>query len=599
MRQITVVLFIVAILTLQTSATTLTYTSYRNLSQTYSDLSTLASTYPSLTDVRSIGNSIQGQQIRVLKISQNPSVDDASKGDVVFVALHHAREWITVETALYVADELLGRYATDPQLQADMNALQIWIIPVLNPDGYDHTLTDRLWRKNRRNNGDGTYGVDLNRNWGYQWGLSSGSSGTTSDETYRGTAPFSEPETDRMRAFIQGLDNLKCLVTFHSYSELYLRPWSYTTADPPGESTLKSIAQRNINRIAGVHGHVYSENIWYTCSGETTDYLWGQMRVAAFTPELRPTAYGAGGFAPPASEILPCAQENYAGCVALIHDAALPGLYIRDHNTDDGSEPSAVWTTSGWSKAFWVSPDIWTVPAQLIQGATVQLKVRVNNKHAAAQSNATVEVYYTDPRISLEFPNPDAVLIASQTVTIPAAGSVITVPWTVPTGTNIWGEPHWCVGALVKQEGDMPLTTQVQRTSNIGCRNFETTTVTGTASLTVAAQNFLTVAAELKYSLDQKLIGPGWEVTLPKSPIKRFGAVTPASLQKAKLLKATGIILEPGQSVLLPINVKVGQTVSAGSELTIHINGALVPLVPGKRQPVGNGYTYKVVAGTP
>ena len=272
--------------------------------------------------------SIENRDIWAIKISNNPSVDDPAKGDVIFVGLHHAREWVTVETSLYIADELLSSYSSSPQIQANINATQIWIIPVVNPDGYVYTWeTYRLWRKNRRDNGDGSYGVDLNRNWGYQWGLNSGSSPYSTDDTYRGTAPFSEPEVNELQNFIDARNNLKCLITYHSYSELFLRPWSYTLNDPPGESTLRSIALRNIDRIAAVHGHSYQEDIWYTASGETTDYLWGEKRVAAFTPELRPSSSSGGGFELPPSQIIPCAQENYAAAIAMLHDAAISHIY--------------------------------------------------------------------------------------------------------------------------------------------------------------------------------------------------------------------------------------------------------------------------------
>ncbi|MBL0257696.1 MAG: hypothetical protein IPQ03_09255 [Bacteroidetes bacterium] len=101
------------------------------------------------------------------------------------------------------------------------------------------------------------------------------------------------------------------------------------------------------------------KQIGYTSSGETTDYLWNEYRAASFTPELRPSATGVGGFAPAATEILPCAQENYPAALALINDAALPRVYIRDNNSDAGAEPSAAIIAE--------SPDIWTVPSVLNQ----------------------------------------------------------------------------------------------------------------------------------------------------------------------------------------------------------------------------------------
>src|SRR6266481_2073913 len=218
----------------------LSFTNFHTPPQVDVALTTLHNTYPGKTSIITIGTSYGGNPIKALKISSNPGVNDPTKGDVVYVALHHAREWISVEVALYLADELLARYSTDATLHADMDRLQIWIIPVVNPDGYAYTTTDgscsvptspRMWRKNRRDNGDGTYGVDLNRNWGYQWGLLSGSSDITSTDTYHGTSAFSEKETQVLRDFVNGLTNLKTLVSYHSFTELYLRPWAYATSD--------------------------------------------------------------------------------------------------------------------------------------------------------------------------------------------------------------------------------------------------------------------------------------------------------------------------------------------------------------------------------
>ncbi len=569
----------------------LTYTSFRTPAQVDAALTLLHTSYPARTQLISIGNSIEGRPIRALKISTTPGTNDPAKGDVVFVALHHAREWITVEMALYLADYLLAQYSTNPQLQADLDRLQVWIVPVVNPDGYAYSASTtgyRYWRKNRRNNGGGTFGVDLNRNWGYQWGLLSGGSSNSADDTYFGTAPFSEPELVALRNFINGLTNFKSFVSYHSYSELYLRPWGHTTSDPPGEQTLRSVAQRNISRIAAVNGHTYSENISYTSSGEATDFIWQEKRVAAFTPELRPTCCpGNAGFSPAPTEILPTCRENYPAATALIHDAARSGIWIKDDGGDTGTEPS-----TGYP---WESPDIWTVPAVLNQNATVDLHIRVHNNTGATVNNVTVEAYYTDPRITLEFPSLSSVLIGSTTVSVPAAGTEVVLPWTTPVGTNIWGERHWCVGVVVKHENDMPLTTVVQRSSNIACHNFNTTEIVNTGLLWVAATNFLTVPAELRLDFNENELPGDWKLQMPEvAQLQKEVEIKVPTLRKSRLLKTTGIILEPGGTVKIPIQVNF-QNPPAG-EVEVRIKGDLIPLVAGKRDAVGNGYTFKVKA---
>lgn len=230
----------------------------------------------------------------------------------------------------------------DPKLQACMNNLQIWIIPVLNPDGYAYTGDpngDRYWRKNRRNNGDGTFGVDLNRNYGFEWGLNSGSSPNTNDETYRGPSPFSELEVAAFRDFVAVRHNPKAMLTYHTFTEQFLRPWSYTTCDPPGKPTLEYIVQDSIARIDAVHGESYGESIGYLSSGEATDYFWNQYRMATFTPEMRPATGGLDGFSPPPSQIIRNNEENLPAALALINDAGCRSLWIKDYPATRAPNP--------------------------------------------------------------------------------------------------------------------------------------------------------------------------------------------------------------------------------------------------------------------
>ncbi len=584
---------------------TFTYTAFRTPAEIESAFAALAAANPGFASWSSVGTSIEGRPIKALKLSSTPSVDDPSKGDVVFVGLHHAREWIAVEMALFLADELLTLRTTDTELQNDLNRLQVWIIPVVNPDGYAYTNTTyRYWRKNRRLNSDGSHGVDLNRNYGFQWGLLSGSSATPPDETYHGTGPFSEPETTVIRNFLDGRKNLRLFVSYHSFSELYLVPWSYTTAPAPGGSTLQAVNNRNIARVAAVHGHTYGPSIWYTSSGEATDWIWDRFRIHGVTPELRPAVGSAACplgdlscFSPPPTEILPNSEENFAAARALIHDAALPGIWIKDHPGDTGAEPSAVWTASGWSAPFWTSPDITTTPpGPLVGGSTVTLNVTVHNSTGSTQNNVVVDAYYTDPRISLEFPNPDSILIGTRTQSLSLGDTTITMPWTVPTGPNSWGEYHWCVGVVIKHDRDMPLSTQIQKSSNIGGKNFETAPMRISQNLIVAMDNRLGVAGEMKVIVDRERLPAGWKVTAALPAVTRQDIELPTAMaRKARLLGVKNPVIEPGQTVYIPIRVVAPPGTPPGTQVDITIHGGISPLVPGKRDHVGNGFTYRVV----
>jgi len=565
------------------------FTQYHTPASLASDLASLAANHPATSQLFTVGTSVEGRQIQGIKISTNPAVDDPSKGDVIFVGLHHAREWLAAEMPLRLAEYLLTN--TDPNLQACMSNLQIWIIPVLNPDGYAYTADPngyRYWRKNRRDNGDGTFGVDLNRNYGFEWGLNSGSSPNTYDDTYRGPSPFSEPEVATFRDFVAARHNPKAMLTYHTFTEQFLRPWSYTTSDPPGKPTLEYIVQDSIARIDAVHGESYGESIGYLSSGEATDYFWNQYRMAAFTPEMRPATGGLDGFSPPASQIIPNNEENLPAALALIHDAGCRIVWIKDYPGDTGVEPSAIWVGNGWSHAFWVSPDIWTVPATLVGGSTVTLNVKVHND-GKIKKGAIVSAYYTDPRISLEFPNPAAVLIGQQTVNLPPGDTTVSFSWTVPTGTNIWGEHHWCVGAIVMHPDDRPLTTEIQLSSNIGGHNFETVDAqVGARMLAVAITNHLEAAAEYEATINREGLPRGWEVVIPPLP------PNPKPDRKALLLAVKGRVLQPGETVVQPILLRIPESAKAGTKVVIQVNGVLKPLVPGKRVPVGNGYTFEI-----
>ena len=142
--------------------------------------------------------------------------------------------------ALYQLNELTSKYATDARIKALVDSREIWIVPMVNPDGVEYDIATgsyRSWRKNRQpNSGSSAVGTDLNRNWGFQWGCCGGSSGTFSSETYRGPSPFSAPETQRVRDFVNsrvvgGAQQIKAHIDWHTYSELILWPYGYTTAD--------------------------------------------------------------------------------------------------------------------------------------------------------------------------------------------------------------------------------------------------------------------------------------------------------------------------------------------------------------------------------
>jgi chitodextrinase len=300
--------------------------------------------------VYDIGDSVEGRDIWAIRISDNPAVDeDDIEQSVLLVGCHHAREWISVEVSLYIAKYLTDNYATNPEIASLVDNQQIWIVPILNPDGYEYSLINNIsWRKNRRDNGDGTIGVDLNRNYGYEWGHDYGSSGDTSSSTYRGPAAFSEPETRALRDLCLAHE-FRSMITYHSYGGEVAYSWGYTFDSPPDRCRDRHMADIMRDLMNDVHGADYtSEPFLYPCSGDTTDWTYGNFRIPSFTIELRPTRIsGDGGFNLPLEEILPTCEENLPAALYLIgwNEADLNGDYIV--NLNDLAVLASHWLTSG------------------------------------------------------------------------------------------------------------------------------------------------------------------------------------------------------------------------------------------------------------
>jgi murein tripeptide amidase MpaA len=290
---------------------------FKDLAGIEARMEALAAQRPDLARTITIGTSIEGRPIRGLRISRDGPLTDPYKPGLVFLSTQHAREWIAPMVTMYFAEALVTRYDTDPAIQEVVDRGEVYVVPVANPDGYVYTwATDRLWRKNRRDVvGSSCFGVDLNRNWGYQWGLPNGSSGDPCSGTYRGTASFSEPETAALRDFVLARPGVRYVHDMHSYGQLLLYPWGYTGALPPRNEVYAGLGATMRQLIQGVHGRVYpygpSYTTLYPVSGGAKDWAWGARRAFTFSFELRGT-----GFVLPPAEIVPNSEEVFP---ALLH----------------------------------------------------------------------------------------------------------------------------------------------------------------------------------------------------------------------------------------------------------------------------------------
>ena len=202
----------------------------------------------------------EGRHIMAIKISDNVAQDE-DEPNVLIVSCHHAREIVTPEIALTAMENLVNGYGSNPTITAHVNANEIWIAPVWNPDGYEFVFNnDNLWRKNRRNNGGGIFGVDNNRNYDFGWSSACGGSTNPDSQTYRGPSAASEPETKTMVTFSNARRFAK-VIDYHSSGEEVL--WGYACLSHPfGNPYLKNEA------IALTNASGYTDERSPTAEGE-------------------------------------------------------------------------------------------------------------------------------------------------------------------------------------------------------------------------------------------------------------------------------------------------------------------------------------------
>jgi murein tripeptide amidase MpaA len=268
----------------------------------------LAAQAPHLARLEAIGGSIEGRAIWALRIGSR----DPSAVSMLVNGTQHAREWIAAMVTTCVADRLVRGYASDARIRRVLDTTALWIVPVVNPDGYQYSWSsDRYWRKNRR----GTHGVDLNRNFAIAFG-GAGSSGDRRSEIYRGEHAFSEPESAALRDLVRR-ESVALHLDFHAYGQLVLYPWTYTPAPAPGRDRLVALADALAGALA-TRGTKYTPKsgaALYPAAGTMTDWVYGAAGATSFTIELRPK--GGSGFVLPPDQIRPTCDEGLAAVLAL------------------------------------------------------------------------------------------------------------------------------------------------------------------------------------------------------------------------------------------------------------------------------------------
>jgi hypothetical protein len=304
---------------------------FYTLAEVMNELDSMVALYPGLISQRqSISTDTlthDGRMLYWVRLSDNPNIDE-NEPEVLYTGVHHAREPMSVQQMIWYMWYLLENYDSDPEIQQLVDATEMYFVPVINPDGYEHNhITNPngggMWRKNRRVNNNGSYGVDPNRNYGFKWGLDdSGSSPNPSDETYRGPAPFSEPEIKNIRDFCNDHE-FKIAVNYHSYSALLLYVWGWTETPSPDDTLLHNYAELMTKENAYVYGP--GSSTIYPTNGGSDDWMYGEQTtknmILSFTPEV---GHNGDGFWPPLSRIVPLCQDQMW---QNIHAARLVGKY--------------------------------------------------------------------------------------------------------------------------------------------------------------------------------------------------------------------------------------------------------------------------------
>ncbi|XP_078001224.1 carboxypeptidase B-like [Glandiceps talaboti] len=270
--------------------------------------------------------SYEGRELRGLKISGEDSPD---KPVVWFEGGIHAREWISPATVMYITDKLLEDYGKDREVTEFLDTYDLYVHPLMNPDGYEYTRGNesnaRMWRKTRSPNDNVNstcIGTDGNRNFEYEWG-GNGSSSNPCSGSYRGIKANSENEVFAISSYTLDLleegKTFALFIDFHSYSQLWLTPWSYTANHPPSDPDFTE--QMNMAGAAcaateAVHGKVYTYGpcgiILYEAAGNANDFGYGTLgAVYSYVIELRDD--GEFGFLLPEDQIIPTGEETYAG----------------------------------------------------------------------------------------------------------------------------------------------------------------------------------------------------------------------------------------------------------------------------------------------
>jgi carboxypeptidase T len=361
-------------------------------------LKALANQYPKLTRLQQIGTSLQGRAIWALLISDTPAVNDVtglSKPSLVFDGVHHAREIMTAEVVMDVADTLLGKSSTDTHIQNIVHNWQVWIVPMLNVDGSNIVFSkDSMWRKNAHADQNNIYGVDINRNYDYKWAGCNGSSSDLSAQDYHGAAAASEPETKAMQNFMTSLQPTSSL-SYHSFSELILYPYGCRMVTPEN-----ALVQKIAGELAALlptddgTDHYAPGTPWellYDVDGSSMDYFYAKFGTLSYVFEVNQEFQPNFSLRDPTVAkhrnawlyFIDRMSSNMLTISVIDKNTQKPIAAVINFDTIAHSQGEADWMTNSIGKYFKVlDPGHYNVTATLSDGRKATVSVDMQGKPA-------------------------------------------------------------------------------------------------------------------------------------------------------------------------------------------------------------------------
>lgn len=292
------------------------YSEWRNLEAMHGRVKAAVAASGGKAKIEVVGQSLEGRDMTIVRFTGKGY--RAGMPKVVLTFTIHAREWIAGMAGVYAVEKLVEKVNAD---LAYLDGIEVVMMPMGNPDGFKYSETSaRFHRKNMNSNNSRCLGTDLNRNFPIAW-AQRGSSTRECADTYHGREAGGEPET---QVIMRVLKETKptVVIDVHSYTQLVLSSWAWTTDDHPRKDEFAALGGKMHDAIEAKHGKSFREGpaaqTLYSASGSLTDYA-TSLGALGFCFELRPqNPWWGGGFAPPAREILPSAEETFEGILVAI-----------------------------------------------------------------------------------------------------------------------------------------------------------------------------------------------------------------------------------------------------------------------------------------